>query len=375
MVDLSLAPVPDENDVKEWAAAQSVFISSVMEGMTPERQAVVAGISNFGSRPIWFEDFGGMDDDPENAYLGQVASSTLYLGILGLRYGTPLKSGYSATHAEYNEAERRGHRMSVWVKEGDLDGPQRDFLNAVRVFHTTGMYSSPEELGARVTARLRVMAGEALAPWVKVGHVIYRAQSVDEDGSHITITGQIRDAAVANALASMRPSNSMGRNSTVRITWPGGTAPARVAVVSSATASALAHRVTITADIVSDDGRPSPLRVATNGYTADELVEVALRCALLGESNPLGSMAFMASAANPLPRLEGLGFSEDAFAQVARLLVTEEIEGHMRAGRTTTFDLSPSRKFKRQLRLGWLPEQVYTNVRPEPFLIEGEVSL
>ena len=375
LVDLSQAPAPDENDVKAWAAAQSVFVSSVMGGMTAERQAVVAGVRQFGSRPIWFEDFGGMDDDPEDAYVGQVASSTIYLGILGRRYGTPLKSGYSATHAEYNEAERRGRRMSVWVTEAEIDGPQRDFLNAVQVFHTTGRYSSPEELSARVAARLRVMAGEALAPWVKVGHVIFRAQSVHEDGSHMTITGQIRDATVANALVALRPSNSFGRNSSVRITWPGGTASARVNVVSSVTTSALAREVTITSDIVSDDGGSSPLRMAMNEYTADDLVEVALRCALLGETNPLGSMAFMAPATNPLPGLEGLGLSEDAFAQVARLLLTEELEGHMHAGRITTLDLSPSRNGKRQLRLGWMPEQIYTNVRPEPRLIEGEVSL
>ena len=447
LVDLSQAPAPDENDVKAWAAAQSVFVSSVMGGMTAERQAVVAGIRQFGSRAVWFEDFGGMDDDPEDAYLGQVASSTIYLGILGRRYGTPLKSGYSATHAEYNEAERRGRRMSVWVTEAEIDGPQRDFLNAAQVFHTTGRYSSPEELSARVAARLRVMAGEALAPWVKVGHVIFRAQSVhedgthmtitgqihdatvtnalvalrpsnsfgrnssvritwpggtasalvnvvssvttsalarevtitsdvvSEDGTHMTITGQIRDATVANALVALRPSNSFGRNSSVRITWPGGTASARVNVVSSVTTSALAREVTITADIVSDDGRSSPLRMAMNEYTADDLVEVALRCALLGETNPLGSMAFMAPATNPLPGLEGLGLSEDAFGQVARLLLTEELEGHMHAGRITTLDLSPSRNGKRQLRLGWMPEQIYTNVRPEPRLIEGEVSL
>ena len=375
LVDLSLALAPDENDVKTWAAAQSVFISSVMGGMTAERQAVVAGIRQFGSRPIWFEDFGGMDDDPEDAYLGQVASSTIYLGILGRRYGTPFKSGYSATHAEYNEAERRGRRMSIWVTEAEIDGPQSDFLNAVQVFHTTGRYSSPEELSARVTARLRVMAGEALAPWVKVGHVIFRAQSVYEDGTHMTITGQIRDATAANALVALRPSNSFGRNSSVRITWPGGTASARVNMVRSVTTSALAREVTITADIVSEDGRSSPLRMAMNEYTADDLVEVALRCALLGETNPLGSMAFMAAATNPLPGLEGLGLSEDAFGQVARLLLTEELEGHMHAGRITTLDLSPSRNGKRQLRLGWMPEQIYTNVRPEPRLIEGEVLL
>ena len=84
LVDLSPAPPPDEDDLHAWAAGQSVFVSSVMAGMKDERQAAVNAIEAVGASPVWFESFGGMDDDPEEAYLGHVASSDIYVGILGV---------------------------------------------------------------------------------------------------------------------------------------------------------------------------------------------------------------------------------------------------------------------------------------------------
>jgi hypothetical protein len=104
LVDLSPAPPVRDEELQAWAADQSVFVSSVMAGMRTEREAAVAAIDAVGATPVWFEGFGGMDDDPEDAYLARVAASDIYLGILGTRYGKPLKTGYSATHAEYNES-------------------------------------------------------------------------------------------------------------------------------------------------------------------------------------------------------------------------------------------------------------------------------
>lgn len=239
IIDLSVAPQRPDSEIRLWTARQSVFVSSVMAGMRDEREATVAAITTVGARPVWFEDFGGMDDNPEDAYLGQVASSSIYLGILGERYGRPLPSGYSATHAEYNAAERAGLRISVWNAQDGLDGRQQDFVNEVRVFHTTGTYISPDDLRARVGARLRVMADEALSPWVKIGRVVVRAASVTNSGTRIVVTAMVRDDTVAHTLESMQPSNSFGRNSQTRITWPGGTANVRVTEVSTAVSSSL----------------------------------------------------------------------------------------------------------------------------------------
>lgn len=185
LVDLSPAPPVDDAAVRAWAGSQTVFVSSVIVGMDRERIAAGEAAERLGALAQLFERFGGRDDDPEDAYLGGVAASDVYLGLLGPRYGKPLKSGYSATHAEYNEAVQRGLRVSVWSTEDDLDGRQRDFLEAVRVFHTTGSYGSPEDLGAKVERRLREMAAEALSPWVKVCNAVFRATKVTDDGASV----------------------------------------------------------------------------------------------------------------------------------------------------------------------------------------------
>lgn len=58
-----------------------------------------------------FERFGGREDDAEAAYTHEVASCSIYFGILGRRYGRQLPSRFSATHTEYLAAEQRGLRM------------------------------------------------------------------------------------------------------------------------------------------------------------------------------------------------------------------------------------------------------------------------
>jgi Domain of unknown function (DUF4062) len=158
-------PTPlGDADLGAWAAGHTVFISSVMGGMEAERSAVVAAAERVGVPVIRFEDFGGRDDDAESAYLSGVRSSDIYIGVLGERYGRPLPSGYSATHAEYTEALAQGLRISLWSTTGDMDGRQRDFLEELQVFHTTGSYSSPDELGKRVEVQLRTLAAETESP-------------------------------------------------------------------------------------------------------------------------------------------------------------------------------------------------------------------
>jgi hypothetical protein len=373
IVDLSPAPPRPDDDVRAWASGQTVFVSSVMAGMSDERRAVVDAIEAVGAQPVWFEGFGGMDDDPEEAYLAQVASSSIYVGVLGARYGRPLKSGYSATHAEYNEATRSGLRVSIWSAADGLDGRQRDFLDEVRVFHTTGTYVSSDDLRARVEARLRVIANEALSPWVKIGEVLLRATEIMDNGRRISVAARVRDNVVANALEAMRPGRGLSRSAETRVTWPTGTAAVRIDDVQTVTTSALTRDMTIAAEVV--DSRSSGPRMSVNEYSPDDLTEIALRSALFGEANPLGTMAFMAEAVNPLPQLDGLRLTEDSVGQVARLLVVEELVGRLDGGQITQFELGPAHSGTRRLRLGWLPNRAYVNVVPEPRRIEGEVRL
>jgi hypothetical protein len=369
LVDLSPAPPPDEAEVRTWATGQSVFVSSVITGMTDERKASAQGIAAVGATPVLFEDFGGMDDDPEDAYLGQVARSDIYLGILGQRYGKPLKPGFSATHAEYDEATRRGLRSSIWNSNGELDDRQQDFLDEVRVFHTTGSYSSPDDLAQRIERRLRVIAAESIAPWVKVGNSILRATSVQDDGHQITVHARIRDNTVAMSLEARRPGNSYGRNSETRITWPGGTTPVRIATVTSETTSSQSRSITIVGNRVPEN-RSSHFEVAYEGRSPEDVTELAMRIALLGEPNPLGAMSFLAAAENPLLAIANQRLPEDSFEQIAELLITEELIGRRGAGHITHFRLGPQHLGHRRLRLGWMP--VRRNQDPAERVIEGD---
>ena len=130
------AELPSADAVREWAREKRAFISSVMTELAEERQAVAAGVRAVGLRAVLFEEFGGRDADPEEAYLAEVEGSDIYIGILGRRYGKPLRSRFSATHAEYLHAEKHALRMAVWTAAAaDREGHEQSFLDEVRTFH------------------------------------------------------------------------------------------------------------------------------------------------------------------------------------------------------------------------------------------------
>jgi hypothetical protein len=96
-----------------------------MAELPVERQAAAAGIRAVGLRPVMFEEFGGRDADPEDAYLAEVEGADIYISILGKRYGKPLKSRYSPTHTEYRYAEQHALRMAVWTLDTKRAGGTR----------------------------------------------------------------------------------------------------------------------------------------------------------------------------------------------------------------------------------------------------------
>jgi Domain of unknown function (DUF4062) len=153
------APRPDPHSLAAWAGDQRIFISSVMaDDMAPLRTRLVDVMESLGAEPVWFEAFGGRDDDAEVAYLSEVDSSSVYLGILGRTYGRLDKATrMSATHAEYRRAEQQGLGVSVWVSgDEDVQADQKAFIDEVRTFHTTGSFSNT------ATTWLRVCGGASL---------------------------------------------------------------------------------------------------------------------------------------------------------------------------------------------------------------------
>lgn len=309
VVDVAAAAAkPTRDAVAAWAADQRVFISSVMGGMADERQAVVAGIKQVGAEPVWFEGFGGRDDDAELAYLSEVASSTVYVGVLGRAYGRLQKSRRSATHDEYREAERRGLRIRAFARaDGDLQGDQASFLDEIRQFHVTGSYTTPDDLTGLVADALRWIAAEELAPWCKVGDAVFRARTVEDDGTRITVRAAVHEPAVLAALEALRGGPWAQAGDTRITTTAGRSHPVRPQGVTTTTTNSRSTEVTLVLDHVPDRGGNhrtfGTYNVNGRTYNSQDIAVAAVRQALFREPAPDDLLSMTGGLGDPLARI------------------------------------------------------------------------
>ena len=371
LVDRAAAAVrPDEQAVRDWAAEQRVFISSVIDGYGEYRQAAVTAVQALGAEPVWFERFGGRDSDPNEAYLSEVRSSTIYLGLLGARYGRPLPDRYSATHREFLEADQSGLRTSVWAQEDiEREGPEQSFLEEVRAFGVTGSYRSPEELRLGIEERLRELAAEDLSPWVKLGGLVFRAREVGERSGTVLIRAVVR---APDAIAALRRLDERRGGRTTFLSYPERTVLAEVQSVASTTRAARAVEFELELKV----GEASqPTRIAFNGVPWDELTKVAIEVSLFGAPNPLGAMASMVQIPNPFGALRQAGVSEESLRPIARLMLSEILVVERGVERLVRFQLGRSIGGRRRLAIGYQVPPAYSNQpAPAPFEVEGEVE-
>ena len=99
-----------------------IFISSVQLELAAERKAVVDGVSANPQLARFFSTFAFEFDVPvqdkrtDEVYLSELASSDVYVCIIGNEYGGITPDGISATECEYDEATRLGLPRFVFVK-------------------------------------------------------------------------------------------------------------------------------------------------------------------------------------------------------------------------------------------------------------------
>jgi hypothetical protein len=363
-----------DDELASWADQQAAFISSVMSELGPERQAVAGVLEDIGIRPVWFEEFGGRDDDPEEAYRHEVRRSAIYIGLIGELYGKRLRSGFSATHEEYEEAVAGGKRLSVWVKEPapDRDGHAERFLQDVRTFHTTGRFSTPADLGERVRERLREMAGEDLAPWVKLGDAIFRADEIRHAGRDVTITATVRDRDIQHFLDELDPAGGWG-SSRQRVTFFDTAVEAEIAAKEFTARSAGLRTYTLVLQLHEVQG--GGMRSGMSGRSPDDLVEAGVKAGLLGAPlDDLGDFGWLGEtipSADPLARLDGARLPESSVQAVARLLLVEAYVGPGQVGRIRDFRLGPSHQGERAVTLEWAEPRDYANQAPGTRRVEG----
>jgi hypothetical protein len=370
------AEIPSEQAVREWARGKRGFISSVMTELPSERKAAAAAVRNIGASPIMFETFGGRDADPEDAYLGEVEMSDIYIGIIGRKYGRLLPTRFSATHTEYEHAEKAGLRIAVWCMDApDREGHEESFLNDVRAFRVVPVFSNPDDLRSQIEERLRAIAAEDLAPWCKLGNVIFRASEVSDHGGRIEVTARVRSDAVAHALEALRGEGGF-RGDDARFTWSGRSRFVRVESLKTTTTASRARTFQLILER-REERRDSMIQMSVNGRSAAELAEIALRVALFQERNPLEDRltGFLTEMPDPLAPLRDGPVPDEIVRPLAELLIVNELVGSGRAERVSAFRLGASVGGMRKLTLEWVPVRHYTNERATTRRIEGQVRL
>jgi hypothetical protein len=364
----------DEGAFRAWAATRCVFVSSEMLELRQERRALADVLRSAGLKVVMFEDLGGREDDAQTAYLDGVARSDIYVAVIADRYGTMLSTGRSPTHEEYREAMRLGLRIAAWVASEDAgrQGDARDFVAELQKFHTTGQYADTASLISSVLDRLREMASEEDVPWIKLGDVIFRANSIEDDGRRITVTMQSRDRQVLQALQAMRPQpmRSAGQAS---VTFRDMSGTAQVTEVGARSSSASLTQLTIPADVQWSDNRRPALAANINGVSFEEQTEAGLAAGLFGRPLPqqLGILARTVDDSDPLAALDHMDLAHAIYEPVARLLIIERL---ITLGGVSRVEVAvgPPRVGERSIRVAWQDPAGYSNEEPTLREISGE---
>lgn len=145
-----------------------VFISAVIAGMEPHRDAAARAVRVLGHEPRMAEDYGALPDTPQQACLAGVRDTDAVVLLLGARYGHRQESGLSATHEEYREARERCPVLAFVHEEVEREAAQDDFIREVQDWHSgqyTASFPTPVDLRDAVTRGLhRLELSRAAGP-------------------------------------------------------------------------------------------------------------------------------------------------------------------------------------------------------------------
>jgi hypothetical protein len=163
-----------------------VFISSVIRGFEPFRDAVASAAKLLGHEVLRSEDLAAGPDPAERACLDLVRRADVVVLVLGARYGAPSGRDVSPTHEEYREARSIGRDVLGFVQGGVAPEPkQRELIDEARQWATgsaVATFATPAELRDQVVKALKELelsrAGGRLDPGEMVARAAKRAGEV-----------------------------------------------------------------------------------------------------------------------------------------------------------------------------------------------------
>jgi hypothetical protein len=159
-----------------------IFISSIIRGFEPYRDAAAKAAKTLRHEVKRAEDFGASPDSPQRVCLAGVRDSEVTVLLLGANYGQSFgPDQLSPTHEEYREARDRT-AVLVFVQEGvTRDAKQQAFVDEVQTWsggHYTAGFSSPENLQEVVTRALYDLALSRSVGPVDDSELIARAKAL-----------------------------------------------------------------------------------------------------------------------------------------------------------------------------------------------------
>lgn len=138
-----------------------VFISSLIAGFGPARQACRGAVTTLGHAPVMAEDFGASPNSPQVACLQGLRSADVVVLVLGESYGAVQpSSGLSATHEEYREARERKPVLAFVQQNINItpDPQQAQFIQEVQGWESGYFrvgFQQPDDLRDAVIRALR----------------------------------------------------------------------------------------------------------------------------------------------------------------------------------------------------------------------------
>lgn len=382
---------PSEQQHSRWARDKRVFVSSTMEDLAGERNAVAETISKYGAQPVMFEAFGARSEDSRQAYTAEVRRSDIYLGILSRRYGTKLPSGYSATHEEYEEA--RKHRKEILlfldesVPQSERDGHLNRWIQELYDFHVVSKFDGIADLMEKVQTSLDKVAGEQLTPWVKLDRAVFQAtrieKSVQQRTTTVTVSTASQDPRVKSALSRL-VQKPLGSDA-LQLTFRRQSLPVQVVSLDEVIDPMDRDSLVLTCESAERQLQyrsPHPLLRFPGGistpsrrYEYSDLIEIALRSIALSEEPPRDPM--LASA--PTIDFDGVHRQCEGDAQifpkVVQLLIVEAVHEHGIADEVLDVAVGRLRRGEARVRISVGMQPPYSGGRREVVEVKGSITL
>lgn len=148
--------------------AYRVFISSTYEDMKDFRNAASDALTNIQSIPMGMERFTATTQPVIDRCYEEIRQCQFCVSIIGFRYGSLYKdSNLSYSELEFNEAERLGIPILVFIRKGDIESDKIDIgdLSRLEKFkkrlqnsasnRLTASFTTPEDLRDKLTRALQ----------------------------------------------------------------------------------------------------------------------------------------------------------------------------------------------------------------------------